>query len=124
MKHLTAADRLALGEQLEAMRRQVLDELIHAAPTALARSALNASQEVHTRVDEAEAEREDDVVLAEAEVERRRLRDIETALNRLADGRYGVCACCGEEIPRDRLLAQPIAIRCATCQAEFESRPS
>ncbi|HYP85980.1 TraR/DksA family transcriptional regulator [Variovorax sp.] len=122
MKHLTDADRSALAERLGAMRRQVLDELIPASPTVLARGALNATQEVHTRADEAEAGREDDVLLAEAEVDRQRLRDIEVALNRMADGRYGICVCCGDEIPRERLIAQPIAIRCATCQANFEKR--
>ena len=122
MKHLTEAERKALARQLDAMRRQVLNELIETAPRALAQPSLNAKQEVRTRADEAEAQRQDDVRLAEIEVDRHRLEDIEQALQRLADGRYGVCAACGDEIPHQRLLAQPIAIRCAACQASFEAR--
>ena len=122
MKHLTVVDRLSLAQQLETMRRQVLNELLDATPNAFAQSSLNASHEVHARADDAEAEREDDVRLAEIEVDRQRLQDIEQARQRLADGRYGVCAACGEDIPRERLLAEPAAIRCAACQTRFEGR--
>jgi len=104
------------------MRRQVLNELLEAAPNAFAQSSLNASRKVRAWADEAEAEREDDVRLAEIEVERQRLQDIEQAQQRFADGRYGVCAACGEDIPRERLLALPVAIRCAACQTRFEGR--
>lgn len=96
MKHLTVADRMALAHELETMRRQALNELLETTPNALAQSSLNASREVHTRADDAEAEREDDVRLAEIEVDRQRLQDIEQAQQRLADGRYGMCAACGE----------------------------
>lgn len=120
--NLTAADRLAPVHRLDTMRRQVLDELLQAGQQTLAQSDLNASQEVHTCADQADAEMEDDIRLAGIEVDRHRLQDIEQARQRLADGRYGVCATCGDDIPRERLLAQPTAIRCAACQATFESR--
>ena len=123
--NLTNEDRCELARQLAAMRRQVLDDLRESAPHALAETELNARHEVRTHADQAEAEREDDVRLAEIEVDRQRLLDIEEARTRLADGRYGVCVSCGEEIPRKRLFAQPIAIRCAACQAAREAaRPN
>jgi DnaK suppressor protein len=119
MKHLSATDRNALRQQLEAMKRQVLDELLASAPSA--QPELRAhDHEVTSHADEAEAERMDDVRFAEIEVDRARLDDIELALARMADGRYGVCADCRAEIPRLRLLAQPTAIRCAPCQAAAE----
>lgn len=122
MKYLTREQRHALALQLDTMRRQVLDELSNSAPGTFAQPALNASQEVRTRADEAEAEREDGVHQAEIEIDRRRLQDIERAQARLSEGRYGICATCGMEIPAARLLAQPIAIRCAACQAQLEAQ--
>jgi RNA polymerase-binding transcription factor DksA len=45
------------------------------------------------------------------------LADIDTALARVADGTYGVCAVCGTAIPAARLEARPTATRCVTCAA-------
>ena len=121
MKHLTREQRDALAQQLDTMRQQVLDERRNSAPDTFAQPALNAGQEVRERADEVEAEREDDVRQAEIEIDRRRLEEIEQAQLRLSDGRYGICATCGLEIPAARLLAQPAAIRCAACQAQLEA---
>ena len=115
MKHLNATDRGALARQLELMKTQVLDELREKSPGIQAGSADDA-HEVHSNADEAETTRLDDVRFAEAEVDRMRLRGIEQAIQRMAEGSYGTCIDCGEEIPRERLLAQPMAIRCASCQ--------
>ena len=40
---------------------------------------------------------------------------IEAALARLADGVYGLCTMCGEEIEAARLAAVPTAPRCLDC---------
>lgn len=45
-----------------------------------------------------------------------RLRAIDSALNLLEQGRYGICGQCGEEIPVERLRALPFATRCVDCQ--------
>lgn len=122
MKHLSTEERRALAVELDAMRRRVLAELVAGTPRAADLEGLDPAHEVHTQADQAEDEREDDVRLAELEIDRQRLMEIEQAQLRMADGRYGVCASCGEEIPRGRLLAQPAAIRCAACQAAREVR--
>ncbi len=44
-----------------------------------------------------------------------RLRRIEEALDRLADGTYGYCTACGEGIPLIRLRALPAAANCIEC---------
>lgn len=52
------------------------------------------------------------------EADRRRnaeLRQIEDALQRMADGRYGYCVTCGENIAPDRLESDPTAVLCADC---------
>jgi DnaK suppressor protein len=45
-----------------------------------------------------------------------RLRAIDFAFNLIEQGRYGICAVCGEEIPLERLKALPFATYCVDCQ--------
>lgn len=45
---------------------------------------------------------------------------VERALERLAQGKYGNCEDCGEEIPRERLKFRPEATRCVSCQARWD----
>ena len=52
------------------------------------------------------------------ETERRRgieLHRIDLALGRMADGDYGYCTACGEEIGARRLLADPTSPLCIDC---------
>lgn len=44
------------------------------------------------------------------------LREIESALRRLNEGRYGICQRCGELIAPARLDALPWATQCVRCQ--------
>ncbi|MDM0107735.1 TraR/DksA family transcriptional regulator [Variovorax sp. J22R24] len=120
METLSTSDRKALARELDILKRSVLDQL-RSGGAQVDRSTLASSHEVHSHADEAESERLDEVQFAEIEVDRARLRDIEQAQERIACGRYGVCIDCGEEIPRDRMLVQPTAIRCAACQTSAES---
>jgi RNA polymerase-binding transcription factor DksA len=43
------------------------------------------------------------------------LAEIDAALDRLAEGGYGVCVTCGRPIPEERLEARPSADRCVDC---------
>ena len=52
--------------------------------------------------------------------ESRELQNIEAALARIADGSYGICADCGDDIARARLKAYPMATRCLPCQEKHE----
>ncbi len=48
----------------------------------------------------------------------KRLRNIESALQRIADGSYGRCQKCGQEITEARLEANPEAQMCVQCAAK------
>jgi len=48
---------------------------------------------------------------------RARLREVDDALERLAEGRYGRCVRCGKAIGRERLVARPAASLCIECAA-------
>jgi RNA polymerase-binding protein DksA len=51
------------------------------------------------------------------------LTEVDAALQRIADGTYGDCIDCGEDIAPARLVAYPTAMRCIECQQTFEARP-
>ena len=71
--------------------------------------------------DERAVERQDDEVLeAMGEAGLSELRGIEAALERIAHGRYGICARCGNPIEPGRLEVKPDATLCVSCQSEVE----
>jgi DnaK suppressor protein len=63
---------------------------------------------------------QDEISSQLAEVESRELARIETALERMRDGAYGVCEGCSTNIPMARLNALPYATLCIKCQREAE----
>jgi DnaK suppressor protein len=56
--------------------------------------------------------------------DRRLLRDVVSALQKIESGAFGACERCGEPIPERRLEALPFARHCIDCQrlAEEEER--
>lgn len=48
------------------------------------------------------------------------VRDIEAALQRIAEGSFGICTDCGGAIGVTRLKAFPTAKRCGRCQRRYE----
>ena len=67
---------------------------------------------------EASTENLQDIALLQYEIDS--LRRIDSALQRLKDGQFGVCQQCGEAIPQQRLEAQPEAVACLQCQTELD----
>jgi len=53
---------------------------------------------------------------------RREMEEIDAALQRMADGFYGVCSGCGRQIPWARLRALPGARYCVECAREEEAQ--
>ncbi len=63
-------------------------------------------------------ERETALTIATGESDR--LRDVTDALQRIADGTYGVCEGCEEQIIKKRLEAFPAARYCIKCKSKLE----
>ena len=61
------------------------------------------------------------IELAEIERDQEELAGIQRARDQLVDGTYGNCVDCGEAIPIERLMVQPTALRCISCQAAWET---
>lgn len=63
---------------------------------------------------------QDEISSKLAELESRELLRVEKALQRMAEGQYGICEGCGCSIPLARLTALPYATLCIKCQREAE----
>lgn len=48
------------------------------------------------------------------------LDSIKAALVRVDSGKFGECSDCGDDIPHQRLIKNPMAIRCISCQEDKE----
>lgn len=51
------------------------------------------------------------------------MMQVDRALDRLANGSYGLCADCHQPIPPKRLEARPTATLCVACQSKREGQP-
>lgn len=65
--------------------------------------------------EQAQERQNDDVLRALLLEAEQGLRDVNHALERLAEGSYGQCARCGEPIGAARLQALPMAQKCVKC---------
>ena len=70
--------------------------------------------------DRATAESDRAFTLRIRDRERRLIRKIQSALQRMADGTYGICDECGEDISIARLKARPVTRLCINCKARQE----
>ena len=70
--------------------------------------------------DRATAESDRAFTLRIRDRERRLIRKIQSALQRIDDGTYGICDECGEEIASPRLKARPVTRLCINCKAKQE----
>ena len=70
--------------------------------------------------DRATAESDRSFTLRIRDRERRLIRKIQAALQRIDDGSYGICEECGEEIGVPRLKARPVTKLCINCKSKQE----
>ena len=106
MSDRLAAERAAVLAQVEALAAE-FDGVV-----AASRSS-NADDEHDPEGATIAFERQQVAALLAAA--RRRLADVEAALERRAAGGYGVCEVCGGSIPAERLAARPSARTCVAC---------
>jgi RNA polymerase-binding transcription factor len=103
-------------ETLETMRGQIL----HSVKSEVQEGREQTKDEGMDTYDLASdaRDREIDVILTDRE--REKLIAIDDALNRVAEGSYGVCESCESDIAEARLEALPFTRLCVNCQAERE----
>jgi DnaK suppressor protein len=120
MAGLTKQQINGLARKLDARHRQLRQEI----QTTLERSGEQNYMEFAGRVrdegDDSVARLFADMNATMVDRDVQEIRDIEAAHKRIANGSYGVCENCGNEIAVERLEAYPTATRCIICQQQYE----
>ncbi|MDC0718305.1 TraR/DksA family transcriptional regulator [Nannocystis bainbridge] len=105
MDHLTKEQLADLKQRLDAERSSLLRrEIEHRADTTDPLTPDVGDQQDHAANEAAQVAQ-----LSIADHDRSRLREVEDALARMQAGTYGICEDTEEEIPFERLSAQPTA---------------
>ena len=107
-----AIDEKLARERLEA-RRAELQELSKI--SAGDRAAVALDQQSVGRLSRMDALQQQAMSQAQERARAAELIRIDQAFRRLADGEYGYCLECGEEIPDKRLEIDPSASHCVKC---------
>lgn len=120
MNGLSAQEVQELQRRLRAehaqLRREVTDELAQSQQNQY----VELAGRVHDRGEEAVADLLEDLEIAALERHVQRLRLVESALEAIERGDYGLCRQCGAQIGSARLHADPAVERCLDCQAALE----
>jgi RNA polymerase-binding protein DksA len=118
----TAAELAALREELEADLERLRSELttIEDSIADVLRDSGDGSGDDQADTGTKAFEREQEMTLLANT--RDSLTQTAHALERLADGRYGICESCGGPVGKARLQAFPRATVCVVCKQQQERR--
>jgi len=115
-KHLNTADIKHFRELLLLKHRQILANVSEFEDEALGKSRLDASGDLSSMpihmADLGTDNYEQEFALGLVDSERKLLKEVYDALNRIEQGKYGICEGTGKQIPKARLQAQPWARYC------------
>jgi len=109
----TAAETKRRQRILETKLADLLD-------SPLAREELRVDSEPDS-LDRVRSNADRDMAVQLLNRDNRLLRDVQSAIIRIKEGTYGLCAQCEEPIPSKRLEAVPWARLCIACQAKAEA---
>ena len=117
--HLTHGQRALLESELSSRQRELDRRLAeHQGGLSRAEHARELLQQDSDDISHREADRELDLALNDRELAE--LGAVSSALRRLKEGDYGLCADCGAAIAFDRLKVEPWALRCIVCESRRE----
>ena len=103
-------------EILESRKEQILDNINSVNDELNALSDLQLSDEG----DHASVNNNSMVESAIVQQQQKELQEIEKALDKIANGEYGICEMCEDEIGFQRLKVKPHAIYCIDCREIVE----
>jgi DnaK suppressor protein len=106
-------NRDRLRHELETRRRRIVDDM---------QRGLSRIRQADARVITSEGPDDDtsDIDIGVVGIMNATVDRIDAALERLADGGYGLCTRCHRPISEARLRALPFAVRCQACEAARE----
>lgn len=100
-------------------KREALRSAIHSG-MGLARESDHGREVLKDPYGSARLTHDDEVTAAVVDRRARELQQVNSALEAIESGRYGLCRDCGEAIAPARLRVLPFATRCVACQANLE----
>lgn len=106
-------------QELHGVLKAQLEDLINESRGDLRDLTVQREQD-SDELDLAVTESNRDFTLRLADRERRMIRKIQKALDRIRSGEYGTCESCGAPITYNRLMARPVATLCIDCKTEAE----
>lgn len=114
--HLTSADTEHFKQLLLEKRREILKNVSEIEDEALKKSRLDAAGDLSSMpihmADLGTDNYEQEFALGLMDGERKLLREIDDALERIEQGTYGICEGTGKQMSKARLEAQPWARYC------------
>jgi DnaK suppressor protein len=118
------AELKAFKERLLALRARLRGDVTQMADAALKKNRMEtngnlSSMPIHM-ADLGSDAYEQEFTLSLMETEEGTLEAIETALERIEEGTFGICDECGTNIPKTRINAIPYVSLCVKCAAQNE----
>ncbi len=108
-----------LKQQLLQMRRALINEVREKRADSLE----TGSDGVQDSADQAIMAYTKEFLLSIGDADRQLLWEVDAALEKIRQKKYGVCERCGESIGEKRLEALPSVRFCIACQQEEERKP-
>jgi DnaK suppressor protein len=105
-----------IKDMLVKMREELVEEIGRRSKATTEAGA----QDIGDILDSVSEERTRELDMILTDREKRKLHQIDDALDRIEDGTYGQCDECGVKIPRARLKVLPFAKFCVECQEKNE----
>ena len=109
-----------MDQTLKAQREELIQALM--TTNDAFRSLVEEGAETGDAIDEASDAVDRKMLEALGAKDANRLQLIDSALLRIRQGKYGVCAKCNKPIPQARLEAIPHAVLCVECKSADERR--
>lgn len=114
---MNTTDAQNIAQKLEEQKEQIIAQIANLKKSDPFENSDHAIDNAAIDTDIREQEGHD-LIEAETETLQERLQDIDEALVRIKEGRYGYCAKCGKEIPQARLSLIPEAKFCVDCESK------
>jgi DnaK suppressor protein len=117
---MTSIDTATYKAQLLRQRAALLEQLAQLRSGPVGRAQASSEHFASHEDSSAQTATERALEFALDDHETAELAAVDAALQRLANGTYGVCTACGTHIAPQRLAVAPQAARCMPCQENAE----
>jgi DnaK suppressor protein len=111
---------LEMYEQFKSILHNRKRQLLKQASETVSREVTKGQEHLVDYADIATLESDRTFRMRIRDRERKLIKKIDQALERLEDGTFGLCERCGEEIAIKRLNARPVTTYCINCKTKLE----